>query len=78
MYMNVEKYSYLFRWSFFYVGGRVCPQLFVYCIECICTLCSLYVTGKVSGCNIMAEEFRFICLAFGFSWAENLSAQCIG
>ena len=29
-------------------------------------------------CNIMAEGFRFIYLAFGFSEAENLSAQCMG
>ena len=28
-------------------------------------------------CNIIAEGFRFIYLAFGFSKAENLSAQCI-
>ena len=26
----------------------------------------------------MAEGFRFIYLAFGFSYAENLSAQCMG
>ena len=29
-----------------------------------------------STCNIMAEGFRFMPL--GFSWAENLSAQCMG
>ena len=29
-------------------------------------------------CNIMAEGFRFIYLAFGFSLAENLSAQHMG
>ena len=28
--------------------------------------------------NKMAEGFRFIYLAYGFSWAENLSAQCMG
>ena len=33
---------------------------------------------KWSKCNIMAEGFRFIYLAFGFSQAENLSAQCMG
>ena len=32
----------------------------------------------VSVCNIMAEGFRFIYLVFGFSLAENLSAQCMG
>ena len=29
-------------------------------------------------CNIMAEGFRFIYLAFVFSYAENLSAQHMG
>ena len=29
-------------------------------------------------CNIMAEGFRFIYLAFGFNSAENLSAQHMG
>ena len=29
-------------------------------------------------CDIMAEEFHFIYLAFVFSLAENLSAQHMG
>ena len=29
-------------------------------------------------CNIMGEGFHFIYLAFGFSYAGNLSAQCMG
>ena len=37
------------------------------------------LTGyKLKICNIMAEGFRSIYLAFGFSKAENLSAQCMG
>ena len=33
---------------------------------------------ELEWCNIMAEGFRFIYLAFGFSLAENFSAQHMG
>ena len=36
--------------------------------------CSRFLLATL--CNIMAEGFRFH--AFGFSQAENLSAQCMG
>ena len=39
---------------------------------------SRYVMGTTHVCNIIAEGFRFIYLAVGFSEAENLSAQCMG
>ena len=36
------------------------------------------VCVRVCVCNIMADGFRFIHLAFGFSKAENFLAQCMG
>ena len=63
---------------YIYIYICVCVCVCVCVFVCVCVVSVIILSLSVYVCIIIAAGFRFVYLAFRFSLAENLSAQCMG
>ena len=62
----------------FYTYNKIIIFIFLIILDVanLCEICVKVFSSYI--CNIIAEGFRFVYLAFRFSWDENFSAQWMG